>query len=248
MELSWSPLPPGALGASPEIVDVVACALDVGPAGVQALRHVLSPSELARAHRRRSEALRDRFTVGRGRLRQILGLAVGCAPAALRLAIDAGGKPRLDGPGGERLRFNVTHSRARMLCAVTADHAVGIDLEYVSPDTEWAELAARFLAPAEWSAIAALPRDGQRNAFFACWTRKEAVLKATGDGFGRPLRSFVVSVPPDPAAVLACDSALGRPAAWSLAPLPVGRDYRGTVAVRGGRETVSLRLWSWEGG
>jgi 4'-phosphopantetheinyl transferase len=135
-----------------------------------------------------------------------------------------------------------------MLCAVTADHAVGIDLEYVSPDTEWADLAARFLAPAEWCAIAALPRDAQRNAFFACWTRKEAVLKATGDGLGRPLRSFVVSVPPDPAALLACDPALGRPAAWSLAPLPVGPDYRGTVAVRGGRETVSLRLWSWEGG
>jgi 4'-phosphopantetheinyl transferase len=246
--VSWSPLTAAGVGASPDIVDVVACRLDVRPDEAQALRRLLAPDELARAGRLRTDALREAFAVGRGRMRQILALAVGCPPAAISLGNDPGGKPRLDGPGGSRLRFNVAHSGALMLCALTRDHAVGIDVESVSPDTEWAELAARYLAPEEQRAIAALPPDARRDAFFACWTRKEAVLKATGEGLRRPLRSFVVSVPPDPAAVLACDPALGPPDAWFLAALPVGPGYQGTVAVRGGRETVAVRLWSWEGG
>jgi 4'-phosphopantetheinyl transferase len=246
--VSWSPLTAAGVGASPHVVDVVACRLDVRPGEVQALRRILAPDELARADRLRTDALRDAFAVGRGRLRQVLGLAAGCSPAAIRLASDADGKPRLDGPGESRLRFNVTHSRALMLCAVTTDHAVGIDVEYVSLDTEWAELAPRYLAPEEHRAIAALPPDARRDAFFACWTRKEAVIKATGEGLRRPLRSFRVSVPPDPAAVLSCDPALGPPDAWLLAALPLSPGYHGTVAVRGDGHTVAVRPWSWDGG
>jgi 4'-phosphopantetheinyl transferase len=242
---AWRAVSAGGLDPSPDGVDVVACGLDVPPPEVQELRALLAPDELARARRLRTDHLRDAFVVGRGRLRQILGVALGCPPPALRLGVDAGGKPRLDGPEGKRLRFNATHSRGLMLCAVTLDHAVGIDVEYVSPDVQSEELAARFLAPAEQGAIAALPAAARRGAFVACWTRKEAVLKATGDGLRRSLHSFAVSVPPRHAEVLACDPALGRPDAWSLAALPVGPDYHGTVAVRGGRRTVSVRLWSW---
>ena len=246
--LAWSPVSAGWCGPSPDVVDVVACRLDVSPAEVAELRDLLAPDEVARALRLRLGHLRDAFVVGRGRLRQILGFAAGCPPATLCLGVDPGGKPRLDGPPGERLRFNVSHSRGLMLCAVGVDRPVGIDVEHVSLDTEWEDLATRFLAPAERRAIAALPLAARRGAFFDCWTRKEAVLKATGDGLARPLDSFAVSVDPQQAEVLACDPALGRPESWLLAPLPVGPEYRAAVAVREGRWTVSVRLWAWDRG
>lgn len=246
--LAWSPVPAGGSGPSPDFVDVVACRLDVSPAEIRELRDLLAPDEVARALRLRLGHLRDTFVVGRGRLRQILGLATGYPPATLSLGVDPGGKPRLDSPPGDRLRFNVSHSRGLMLCAVGIDRPLGIDVEHVSLDTEWEDLATRFLASAERRAIAALSLAARRSAFFDCWTRKEAVLKATGDGLTRPLGSFAVSVDPQQAEVLACDPALGRPESWLLAPLPVGPGYRAAVAVHDGRGRVSLRLWAWDRG
>jgi 4'-phosphopantetheinyl transferase len=242
---SWPVLSAGDLVPSPDVVAVVACRLDVQPVEVEALRRLLAPDEVERALRFRTDQLHDAFVVGRGRLRQILGRAMGVAPGALHLGVGPGGKPCLHDPAGERLRFNVAHSRGLMLSAVTIDHPVGVDVEYVSLETDWEPLATRFFAPAEQRAIAALSRDAQRGAFFDCWTRKEAVLKATGDGLARPLDSFVVSVLPRDAAVLACDPALGRPDSWLLAPLPVGTSYRGTVALRDSGEGIAVRLWSW---
>ena len=131
-----------------------------------------------------------------------------------------------------------------MLCSVAFDRDVGVDVERVDETADWKDIAARSFAPAERQALAVLPGTVQRSAFFACWTRKEAVIKATGEGLARPLDTFVVSVEPDHAEMLSCDPALGTPASWFLASVPVPPSYRAAVAVRGGGGSVSLRLWS----
>lgn len=242
--LRGRPLSAGGFGTAADTVDVAAWRLDADPAEVGALAQLLSPDERARARRFRADRYRDAYIVGRGRLRETLGLVVGCPPAAVRLVADLRGKPRLDGPVGGRVRFNVAHSSALMLCAVTLDRDVGVDVERMDERTEWEEIAARSFAATEREALGALPRTVQQSAFFACWTRKEAVIKATGEGLARPLDSFLVSVEPGHAAVLSCDPALGSPASWFLASVPVPADYRAAVAVRGGGGAVSLRLWS----
>lgn len=224
------------------VVDVVACWLHATLPELDALQVCLSADERARADRFRFERDRDRFVVARGRLRQLLGRLSGCPPEAVQLAVDARGKPRLH-DGAQRLRFNVAHAADLMACAFTLDRDVGIDVERVRENVECDDLAQRFFAADEVRRLAALPPPLRRTAFFACWTRKEAVVKATGEGLARPLDSFVVSVDPDRAQVLVTAPELGSPGEWSLVVVPLPAAYHGTVAMRG--EILSLRVWWW---
>src|SRR5262245_37690563 len=237
------PVPGGGFGSSPVAIDVVAWWLDAPRAVCDELEDCLSPEERRRASRFLADRHRDAYIVGRSRLRELLGLVVGCPPDAVRFVAGPGGKPRLDGPVGERLRFNMAHSSALMLCAVAVDRDVCVDVERIDENTDWEAIAARSFALPERQALAVLPGPVQRTAFFACWTRKEAVIKATGEGLARPLDSFVVSVEPDHAEMLSCDGALGTPASWFLASVPVPSGYHAALAVRDGGGAVSLRLW-----
>ena len=240
------PLQCGPLVAkvTPLALDVVAWWLTCAPPEVEALREYLSPDECARADRFLFPRARDHFVVGRGRLRQVLGGLCGCPPAAVRFAVAERGKPRLVDRNG-RLRFNVAHSHDLMLCALTLDHEVGVDVERVRPDFDYADLARRFFAEGEVQALGRVPPALAQEAFFACWTRKEAVIKATGEGMARSLGSFAVTVDPARAALLSADASLGPPAEWSLLPVAVPSGYQGTVAVRA---HVALRMtWFPEG-
>jgi 4'-phosphopantetheinyl transferase len=226
---------------SASVVDVVACRLDAAPDEIDALRAWLSPDERARADRFHVERARDRFVVARGRARQLLGALSGRPPAAVRFVVAPGGKPGLEEGGG--LRFSLAHSADLLLCAFTLDREVGVDVERVRDDLDHDAIARRFFGAPEVRSLAALPPATARDAFFACWTRKEAVVKATGEGLARPLDSFVVSVDPAHAALLSADDpALGCPEEWSLLPVPLPPGYHGTVAVRG---AATLRPWSW---
>jgi 4'-phosphopantetheinyl transferase len=113
----------------------------------------------------------------------------------------------------------------------------------VDDAVEWEEIPARSFAPGEQRALSALPHGARRAAFFHCWTRKEAVVKALGEGLRRPLSSFVVSVEADCAAMLSCAPEIGTPGSWFLAPVRVPPFHRAAVAVRA-RATVSMRIWS----
>lgn len=219
----------------------MACSLRVPPHERATLRTYLTPDERARAARFIAERARDHFTIARGRLRQILGPLCGCPPAELRFVVAEGGKPRLDDES-TRLRFNLAHSNELMLCAITRDREVGIDVEHTRTEFEHEAIARRYFSEHEAQCLAAMPPALARDAFFACWTRKEAVIKATGEGMARPLDSFVVSVDPLHGAMLSADPALGRPDEWSLVPVPLPPGYHGTVAVRA---TVAMRVWWW---
>jgi 4'-phosphopantetheinyl transferase len=230
-------------GTSPDTVDVVVHRLDVGSRELSALEGLLTPDERARAGRVRQDDRRAAFIVGRGRLRVLLGEVLGCRPDAVPIVDGLGEKPRLDEAAGARVRFSVAHSAQLVLWALTMDHDVGVDVERVDEAVEWEALAARVFTAAERAALGALDPDARRGAFFDGWTRKEAVIKATGEGLRRPLRSFAVSVEPHRAAMLSCDPTLGAPDSWVLVPVPVSPGYRAAVAVRGRRTPMPLRLW-----
>jgi 4'-phosphopantetheinyl transferase len=226
---------------SPQVVDVVSCSLDLAPGEYGALGALLSTDERNRAARLATLEARRAFLAARGRLRQLLGLLSSRPPESLRIGHDARGKPRLEGDAPPRLRFNAAHSGGLLTCAVTLDHEVGVDVERVREEIDCEQIARRFFAAEEAEAITALPAHLRRQAFFACWTRKEAVVKATGEGFARPLDTFVVSVDPVHAVLLAADPSLGLPSDWSLLPIPLPATYRGTVAIQ--RPRAALRLW-----
>src|SRR5262249_31830035 len=153
----------------------------------------LSEDERAREQRFHFERDRRRFRVTRGLLRVLLGRYLCQAADGVELAYGDRGKPRLrDETSG--LRFNVSHSGGRALLAFARGRDLGVDLELMRPVPEMASLTEQCFSPAEREAWRGLPEAERPAAFFRCWTRKEAFVKATGDGLSRPLDSFDVSL------------------------------------------------------
>lgn len=153
----------------------------------------LSPDEIARARRFVFEKDRHHFMAARAALRQLLARHLGQAPASLQFTAGPFGKPALaDAPG---LHFNLSHSGATGVLALSERLATGIDVEVLRPMPDAGALADAYFAPAERSAIAALDDAADRDAaFLRCWTRKEACLKAVGIGLHLATASFDVGI------------------------------------------------------
>lgn len=197
------------------------------------LSATLCPDERARASRYRCEKNRDRFIVARGLLRRILGDYLAINPAQLSFTHEAGGKPALlAGLEVSALRFNISHSHGRALFAVTFDAEVGIDIEHIRTDIEHEALARRFFSRPEVDALSALSVAQRLHGFYACWTRKEAYLKAQGQGLLRPLDQFSVTVTPnEPACLLHDERDPNGSLRWSIHGLDVGPEYAAALAV-----------------
>ncbi len=129
------------------------------------------------------------------------------------------------------MSFNLSHSDGWALLAFTRDRRIGVDVERVRPLSDRG-IARRFFAPGETAALEASPPDERPSAFFACWTRKEAVAKAVGRGLTLPLDDFEVSVRPDePARLIGCAAEMGDPSDWHLRSFDVEDGYEAAVAV-----------------
>jgi 4'-phosphopantetheinyl transferase len=241
---SWEPAPPRPQLHGEE-VHVWRATLARPPAEVEALKRLLSEDELLRAERFRFERDRASFVVARGTLRELLSLYLGSPPRLLRFGYNAYGKPELTGaPGEKSLRFNLSHAGGLALYAVVAGREVGVDVEAVREDVPCEELAERFFSPWERAALLALPARDRTQAFFQCWARKEAYIKARGEGLSLPLDSFDVSLAPgEPAALLAARDERPGAACWELRELRPGPGYAAAVAVEGGG--WRLRCWRW---
>ncbi len=195
-------------------IDLHQFSLDVDAGQLAAFDCNLTPDERERAGRFVVPADGAEFTVGRGRLREILARYVGRPPGDLRFAYAAHGKPRLDMNCPVPF-FNLSHTGTQAVLAVASDLDVGIDIERVRPVERG--LARRFFSVAEVATLEALPADQWREGFFRCWTRKEAVLKALGVGFSMSLASFDVSIAEgEPPRVLRIDADHGAPHEWSV--------------------------------
>lgn len=205
--------------------------LHADEAEVAGLSALLAPDERARAGRFYFARHRRQFIVARGGLRRTLGEQLGVAPERLVFAYGPQGKPELAWPARSGMAFNLSHAGERALLAWTRAGEIGVDIECLRPVTPG--LAERFFAPEEAAALAALPAAEQTAAFFRCWTRKEAYLKALGSGLARPLDGFVVSLAPgQPAELLAVRGDPEEARHWRLEHLDPAPGYCAAIAMR----------------
>jgi 4'-phosphopantetheinyl transferase len=194
---------------------------------------LLTPAELEQANRFLFPHLRRRHVAGRASLRVLLGEYLAMPPAQVGLETTQFGKPRLVGESADGLRFNIAHSDDLALMAFTRGREIGVDVERERPDVDIIDLARRFFAAEEIAALDALPVAEQRSAFYRCWTRKEAYLKALGLGMQVPLNGFAVSIAADQANLLHAVHDPIQHGRWELRGLSPAAEFAAAVAVEG---------------
>jgi 4'-phosphopantetheinyl transferase len=230
---SW-PDGPSSPDLPSDCVDVWRFDLDE-PLSTVSASSPLSSDELTRANRFHFERDRLHFARCRSSLRFLLSRYLEIPPAEIRFDYQPNGKPEVAAQQNpRRLRFNVSHSAGVALIAVNAARRIGIDIEKIRVDVDITALAEQSFSSREQVGFRALPGHLRAPAFFACWTRKESFLKATGDGLSFSLGDFSVTTHPDLDPVL--EEIRGDTAArkqWILADLSVVDGYRATVAVEG---------------
>ncbi len=240
----WSS-PPQTLKLERDEVHVWRASLDLEASSIQSLLRTLCVEEQQRAERFHFPKDRDRFIVARGLLRAILSFYLGKEPSCWRFVYNEYGKPALTAAyNKEPLCFNLSHSRELALYAVTQNRNLGVDLEYIRTDFPWEEIAERFFSPKENAVLRTLPQNMKHKAFFTCWTRKEAYIKATGKGLTLPLDQFDVSLIPGEQAMLLSIAGDHQAAChWSLQELIPDPDYVAALAVEG--TGWQLKCWQW---
>jgi len=243
--VSWD-LPPHPLQLDSTAVHVWRAALTLDPSAVQALQQLLSPDEQIRAEQFYFSLDREHFIVARGLLRVILGRYLDRDPRRLRFSYNPHGKPALvKEESGEEISFNLSHAHGLALYAIARGRNVGIDLEYLRSDLVHEQIAEHFFSPREVASLLALPPSLRMEAFFNCWTRKEAYIKARGEGLSLPLDQFTVSlIPGVPAALLHTECDPREAFSWSLRELVPGPGYVAALAVES--QEWQLCCWQWD--
>jgi 4'-phosphopantetheinyl transferase len=197
----------------------------------QAYTRLLTGEERARMERFHFEKDRQNFLFCRSMLKMLLASYLGTPPAELRFAYSAHGKPSLAVPSGN-LEFNLSHSGGMVLFAFCQGRRIGVDVEHVRRNLDVHEIAERFFSAREQQELRQLPEPSQYDAFFHCWSRKEAFVKARGEGLSSPLDSFDVSVAPDEELVsLTTRPHSSEAARWMVRSLNVFPGYAAAVAV-----------------
>jgi 4'-phosphopantetheinyl transferase len=220
--------------------------LDVGAGQADRLSRILSEDELARASRFHFERDRIRYIAGRAQLRMLLTNYVDASPAELVFEYGANDKPSLAGRGPH---FNLSHSGALALYAVCADVEVGIDVELYDPAFAGERIPEHFFSADEVRALRAIPEGLQARGFLELWTRKEAFIKARGDGLSLALDSFSVTLGGDRPRLIRTGWSQSEPNQWSFVDLS-DRDGKFIAAVAAKTEewrVVRYRVDAFQG-
>ncbi|NUM68443.1 4'-phosphopantetheinyl transferase superfamily protein [candidate division KSB1 bacterium] len=219
----------------PHALHVWRISLDQPSSLRDSLQDALSADERERADRFVFAKDRERFVVARAALRDIISRYLHVAAGDIRFEYSEFGKPGLARLHQSNLQFNLSHSNGVALLALTLTRRLGIDVEFLRPVNDFEQIARRFFSANESATLFRLPAAQQPLAFFTCWTRKEAYIKAIGEGLSHPLEHFDVSLAPDqPAALLAT-----RPHS-----LTAGAGYVAALAAEG--RDHQLSCWQWQ--
>jgi 4'-phosphopantetheinyl transferase len=206
---------------------------------------LLSMDERMRAERFHFDGDRKHFIVRRGMLRMILGSYLGIEPWGLQFCYGRNEKPALANISGKaKVHFNLSHSKEIALYAFTYDCEIGVDIEHIRDISEMEQIAERFFSAKENAIFQALPQSEKKEAFFNCWTRKEAFIKATGDGLSFPLDRFDVSlVPSEPARLLGIEGDATAASRWWVQDLKPAPGFTAAIAVEA--RSWEVHYWQW---
>lgn len=211
------------------------------------LQHILSEDEVKRAEQFRFEKDRLHWITAHAILRILLGHYLDSDPRGIAFTSNDYGKPFIAFPSyGIRLRFNLSHSGNLALYAFTYNRHIGVDVEQMRGSIEYETLAQHYFSPYERATLQALPPTVRQEAFFQCWSRKEAYIKARGSGLSVPLDQFDVSLTPgEPAALLDSREDPQAQKRWSLHAISPESNYTGALVVEG--TGWHLSCWQWAG-
>jgi 4'-phosphopantetheinyl transferase len=212
--------------------------LAVGSSTLECAASLLSEEEHERASRYRVELARNAFILTRSTLRVLLGAYLCQSPRSIRFGLTRYGKPFLD--AGSDLDFNVSHTEGLAELAFVRERRIGIDVERIRSQPDALQLARRFFSEREQQQLESLPADKLTAAFLRCWTRKEAYIKARGEGLSLPLNQFDVSVEANPRRILVATRPDPDEAQrWLLRDVPVPSHYVSAVGVSAVEESTS---------
>ncbi|HEV2828697.1 MAG TPA: 4'-phosphopantetheinyl transferase superfamily protein [Pyrinomonadaceae bacterium] len=207
---------------------------DLNQHSADSLKSLLAQDEIVRAERFHFEKDRKHYIVARALLRELLAAYLGTAANELRFNYGEKGKPSLVGAENTLLNFNLAHSHGKAIYAFSHGRELGVDLEFMKEDFGGEEIAERFFSAGEIAAFRGVPADLAKQAFFNCWTRKEAYIKARGEGLSMPLDVFEVSLRPgEPAVLLRNHKEPAEVMRWSMHSLSVPDGYVAALVVEG---------------
>ena len=219
---------------NPDEIHVWQASLELSDSQTAALLETLSPDEKMRSERYISGEAKNRFIAARGVLRNLLSRYLTKRAADIRIAYNENGRP-VHAASGEKdqVIFNISHSGGKALFAFSAGIPLGIDLEIIRSDLDFVGIADRFFAPGEASALASLPEAARKDAFFLCWTRKEAFVKARGSGLHLNLNQVEVSLRPgEPPVIVRADEETSDLSGWSLHDIDAGNGFKAAIEVK----------------
>ena len=245
VDQSWRS-PPPELALPHQSVHIWRASLEQPPELVHQLAQLLSRDEQERAERFRFERDRRRFMVARAALRTLAGRYLGLEPSRVQFRYGSYGKPYFaNDPDHDLLRFNLAHSNELAVYAFACGREVGVDIEHIQPVPDAEQITQRFFSNSENASFRMLPDSQKLEAFFNCWTRKEAYIKALGDGLSHPLDQFQVSLKPDePARLLKVEGFPEETARWHMASFVPASGYVAALVAEGS----DFHLEYWQSG
>ncbi len=232
---------PDTLSLSKDHIDIWLCDLKQLSGDINIIYSILSEDERERADKLKVEDKKQQYIITRGALRQRLGLLTNIEPKDFVFEYLEHGKPVLaNNHQCADITFNVSHSNDLALIAIAQEQTIGIDIEKINHESDHQALMTRFFSKAEQAEFQTMPDTNKARAFCACWTRKEAFIKAVGDGVSYGLDKFDVAVDPENQTP---DINLHKPSEerWSAINLPINDEYMASLV--GDRDSLSVRCW-----
>jgi 4'-phosphopantetheinyl transferase len=234
---------PSVLHLPSDEVHIWSTSIETALTDLEGLKHVLSEEEKNRAERFCFDQDRTRHIVAHGVLRIILSYYSGGDPSEQKFTQNEFGKPAL--AENCDLRFNISHSGDQVLYGITKDREIGVDIEEIRTVENADQIVERFFSPHERIAFLALPANMKDEAFFTIWTRKEAYIKAQGQGLSLPLDQFTISfLPEEPVRLIETEHNKDEQQRWSMHEVSVHPEYLAAVAVKGHDVTLYHYHWS----